>query len=206
MRAQRELDQAQSGPALLSFQKLDSERLQGVYFSYDSLATTGGDQAASTSSSSHSEYAGASSNSPSGGRPGSARRSSRQQGSSSAAGSIMAVGAGSIGVRPGSSAARRTKELLLQAGIAGSVMQQQSQMAGPGSPNSGQRNWPPSSGASPSGAGPGSLRQWAAGGGAPGSLLGGPGGVHAAVPKARGLVRGSTDALQFSARPASRGL
>jgi hypothetical protein len=100
-------------------------------------------------------------------------------------------------VRPGSSAARRTKELLQQAGLSG--------IAGPAagsSPPSSQRGQrPPSSGAQ--GQGPGSLRQWGQPGGS--GLLSGVV-EQPLVPKARGLVRGSTDAIQFSAQPASRGM
>jgi hypothetical protein len=184
VRLQRELDQAQAAPASINFQKMDADRLQAVYYSYDNLS-----QADQASTSYSTEYAGS--------RPSSARRTSRQQAGSSTGLSIGA-GAGSIGVRPGSSAARRTKELLQQAGLSSGV----ASAAGPSSPSSSHRSRPPSSGLQ--GQGPGSLKQWGqpAGGG---SLLGGVG-EQQAVPKARGLVRGSTDALQFSARPASRGL
>lgn len=174
----------------MSFLKMDAERLQAVYYSYDSLSQA--DQASSSCRPS-SDYA--SSHSP-GARPSSARRTSRQQAGSTSLNTTTA--AGSVGVRPGSSAARRTKELLQQAGLSGVGV---GAAAGPSSPSSSQRSRPPSA-ASPHGAG--SLRAWgiAAGGG---SLLG-VAGDQPAVPKARGLVRGSTDALQFTARPASRGL
>lgn len=192
MRLQRELDQAQAAPAAMSFLKMDAERLQAVYYSYDSLSQA--DQASSSSSRPSSEYA--SSHSP-GARPSSARRTSRQQPASTSLSTTAA--AGSVGVRPGSSAARRTKEYLQQASLSGVGV---GAAAGPSSPSSSQRSRPPSAAASPHGAG--SLRAWgiAAGGR---SLLG-VAGAQPAVPKARGLVRSSTDALQFTARPASRGL
>jgi hypothetical protein len=192
VRLQRDLDQAQAAPAAISFLKMDADRLQAVYYSYDSLSQA--DQASSSSSSRPSGDYG-SSHSP-GARPSSARRTSRQQAGST---SLNAAAAGSVGVRPGSSAARRNKELLQQAGLSGVGV---GAAAAPSSPNSSQRIRPPSAASSPHGTG--SLRAWgiAAGGG---SLLGAAG-DHPAVPKARGLVRGSTDALQFTARPASRGL
>lgn len=189
MRLQRELDQTQAAITSINFQKMDADRLQAVYYSYDNLS-----QADQASTSYSAEYAGSSHSS--GGRPSSARRTTRQQAGSST-GLSIGTGAGSIGVRPGSSAARRTKELLQQAGLRSGA----APAAGPSSPSSSHRSRPPSSGVQ--GAGPGSLKQWGqpAGGG---SLLGSAG-EQQAVPKARGLVRGSTDALKFSARPASRG-
>jgi hypothetical protein len=188
VRLQRELDQAQAGPSHIDVQQLDSDRLQRVYYTYDNSPQS--DQAASSSyspSSTNHSYS-------SGGRPGSARRTSKQQASGTGS---FALGAGSIGVRPGSSAARRTKELLQLAGLSGIA----GPAAGP-SPSSSQRGQrPPSSGAP--GQGPGSLRQRGQPGGS--GLLSGAV-EQPFVPKARGLVRGSTDALQFSARPASRGM
>lgn len=190
MRLQQELDQARAAPTAINFQQLDADRCQAVYYSYDKLAQADQTSSMPSSSYSHTSDNPSSSNTP-GGRPSSARRTSRQQtggGSSPSA----AAGTGSIGVRPGSSAARRTKELLQQAGLAGSVLQ----AAGPSPTASSQRSRPPPG---VPGAGPGSLRQW----GHPGGLLGGV--EQPVVPKARGLVRGSTDALKFTTRPASRG-
>ena len=193
VRLQRELDQAQAAPAPFNFQKLDADRLQSVYYSYDNLSP--GDQA-SNSYSPRTDYGPSSSHSP-GSRPSSARRTSRQQLASGPSQSTGAGAAGSIGVRPGSSAARRTKELLNQAGVGGPVLQ-----GGSTSP-SGQRSRPVSSALQ--GGGPGSLRgQWGQPGSG-GSLLSGMA-DQPVVPKARGLVRGSTDALQLNSRPASRGL
>lgn len=92
-----------------------------------------------------------------------------------------------MGARPGSAAARRTKELLLAAGGG-------------------------------SGTGAGLLQRT----GKPGSLLDGfsdgrsspvaghsnspAAGAQHVVPKARGLVKGSTDAMHGQARPPSRGV
>jgi hypothetical protein len=189
VRLQRELDQAQAAPASNNFQKLDADRLQAVYHSYDNVPPA--DQASTSYS---VDYAG--SGHSTGSRPSSARRTSRQQAGSSTGLSIRA-GAGSIGVRSGSSAARRTKELLQQAGMSSDA----ASAAGPSSPSSSHRSRPPSLGVQ--GQRPGSLKQWGQLAVA-GSLLGGVG-EQEGVPKARGLVRGSTDALHVSARPASRG-
>jgi len=194
VRLHQELDQSRAAPAPINFQKLDADRLQAAYYSYDSVSRA--DQAAGSASSSHSQaadYPPGSSNSP-GSRPSSARRTSRQQAAGSNGPSLVA-GAGSIGVRPGSSAARRTKELLQQAGLS-SVLQ-----GGPPSHNM-QQSRPMSSG----------MQRAVAGGlqrgqpGASGGMLLGGVSDQPVVPKARGLVRGSTDAWQLSARPASRGM
>lgn len=191
MRLQQELDQARAAPPPINFQQLDADRCQSVYYSYDKLAQADQTSGMPSSSYSHSSDMSSGTNSPSG-RPGSARRTSRQQTGSGPSPS-SAAGAASIGVRPGSSAARRTKELLQQAGLAGSVLQ----AAGASPPPGSQRSRPPTG--APGAAGPGSLRQW----GNSGGLLGGV--EQPVVPKARGLVRGSTDALKFTTRPASRG-
>lgn len=193
VRLQQELDQSRAATAPINFQKLDADRLQAAYYSYDSVSRA--DQAAGSASSSHSQAADypGSSHSP-GSRPSSARRTSRQQ-TAGSNGPSLGAGAGSIGVRPGSSAARRTKELLQQAGIS-SVLQ-----GGPPSHNM-QQSRPMSSGVQRAMAGGLQRGQPGASGG---MLLGGAS-DQPVVPKARGLVRGSTDAWQLNARPASRGL
>jgi hypothetical protein len=186
MRTQRELDQAPSAPAAFDLSKHDAERLQRVYLTYADLDA---DQEAAAASSSSSSMANTGQYG-SGGRPSSARRTSRQAVVSASAGVLV----GGIGARPGSAAARRTKELLLSAaagsgaagGGGGGVLQQKGR---PGS----------------------SLLDGFAAADGRGSPAGGRAGSPAsgdqqAVPKARGLVKGSTDALSRQTRPQSRGL
>jgi hypothetical protein len=187
MRTQRELDQAPSAPAAFDLSKHDAERLQRVYLTYANLDA---DQEAAAASSSSSSSMANSGQYGSGGRPSSARRMSRQAVVSASAGVLV----GGIGARPGSAAARRTKELLLSAaagngaagGGRGGVLQQKGR---PGS----------------------SLLDGFAAADGRGSPAGGRAGSPAsgdqqAVPKARGLVKGSTDALRRQTRPQSRGL
>jgi hypothetical protein len=200
---QRELDQQQqhgqaSASSAIDFRKLDSDRLQRAYHSFEDMATPP-DQAGGYNSHPHSP----------GSRPASARRTSKQQQQqqlvcSLAGGGRLTVGgssnSASIGVRPGSAAARRTKELLLQAGLGGGSG------AGQGSPPGGGTLRRPGTAGSGGMGSSGQLR----GHGAGGSLvLSGPQlqqGLGGPVPRARGLVRGSTDALQLGGqRPGSRG-
>jgi hypothetical protein len=185
VRTQRELDQVPSAPAAFDLGKHDAERLQRVYLTYSDLDAD--QETAAINSSSNTNSGGQYGSS---GRPSSARRTSRQAVVSASAGVLV----GGIGARPGSAAARRTKELLLSAaaGNAG---------GGGGSGVLQQRGRPGSS-----------LLDGLAAGDGRGSPGGGRAGSPAAagdqqvVPKARGLVKGSTDALRRQTRPQSRGL
>jgi hypothetical protein len=185
MRTQRELDQVPSAPAAFDLGKHDAERLQRVYLTYSDLDAD--QEAAAVSSSSMANSGGQYGSS---GRPSSALRTSWQAVVTASAGVLV----GGIGARPGSAAARRTKELLLSAS-AGNA-------AGGGSSGALQQKGRPGS----------SLLDGLAasdGRGSPGSgraMSPAAAGDQQAVPKARGLVRGSTDALRRQTRPQSRGL
>ncbi|WIA28846.1 hypothetical protein OEZ86_011372 [Tetradesmus obliquus] len=184
IRTQRELDQAPAAPAAFDLCKHDAERLQRVYLTYSDLDA---DQETAAGSSSMANSGGQYGSS---GRPSSARRTSRQAVVSASTGVLV----GGIGARPGSAAARRTKELLLSAaagnagGIGGNGALQQK-----GRPGS-------------------SLLDGFAAADGRGSPAGGravsaaAAGDQQAVPKARGLVKGSTDAMRRQTRPQSRGL
>lgn len=169
--------------------RYDSERLQRVYHSY-------GDGDASSAASSSSSSPGVSSGGA-GSRPSSARRASRQAVTAGvSAGPAAAPTA--FGSRPGSAAARRTQELLLSVtaakqGPAGDSFQQPA--------HSRPRSLL-------DGAAGGSGGGWQAGGrnsAAQGWSGGRPASPEQSVPKARGLVRGSTDAMKLGGRPPSRG-
>eukprot|EP00878_Enallax_costatus_P003701 GHUV01003917.1.p1 GENE.GHUV01003917.1~~GHUV01003917.1.p1 ORF type:complete len:577 (+),score=222.07 GHUV01003917.1:120-1850(+) len=173
MKAQREMQQVAATSATFDLGKFDADRLQRVYLTYqDQDSEQPGTNSGYSSSNGR----------PASGRPSSARRTSKQAVTAGADGAV--VGGGNIGVRPGSAAARRTKELLSN--------------AGPGSPGSSvlQKR-------------PGSLLDGFGGRSSPAGGRDSPVGFtgdQQMVPKARGLVKGSTDALRRTARPPSRGL
>lgn len=155
----------------LDIAKYDADRLQRVYHTYQTpeVDDTGGSGYAGPSSSSSSSI----------GRPTSARRTSRQVNCPGADGVV--VGTGSIGVRPGSAAARRTKELLHNVGaavpaeVAGNSLMPKSRVGASLLDALADRG-------SSSEVRSGSLSPVCASN-------------QQAVPKARGLVKGSTDAL-----------
>jgi hypothetical protein len=116
---------------------------------------------------------------------------------------FIGSGAASIGVRPGSAAARRTKELLLHAaGLQGGSGGSGAAGGAHSSPPGALRGRPGSAGVHGGASSPaGGWSGWGQGG----SSVLASASPEQAVPRARGLVRGSTDALQLGPRPGSRG-